>query len=230
MDGGNGHNILYAKTLDAMGIDRAHVWSTRAPFHGIMPRKQAMLLEQIDLPITFGGASNYRTETLAFEVVGFHRTYHAILGRPCYVKFIAIPNYTYLKLKILGPSRIITVGTTFQHAYECEVECCDHAASIVASREHTDIRKEVTEEAPDPKRSIGSFKPAEGSKEVLIDLGSAEEKNGILREVTKHTMKIRLGSKLVKQCLCRFNEGKRGTIDEEIAKLLVPDSSRKCTT
>jgi len=45
---------------------------------------------------------------------------------------------------------------------------------IVASRELADIRKEVTEEAPDPKRSTESFKPAEGSKEVLIDPGSTE--------------------------------------------------------
>ena len=43
---------------------------------------------------------------------------------------------------------------------------------------------------------------------------------GILREVTEHTMKIRPGSKPVKQRLCRFNEGKRRAIGEEIAKLL----------
>ena len=39
-----------------------------------------MPLGQIDLPITFGGPSNYRTEILTFEVVVFHKTYHAILG------------------------------------------------------------------------------------------------------------------------------------------------------
>jgi hypothetical protein len=27
-------------------------------------------------------------------VVGFPRTYHAILGRLAYAKFIAVPNYT----------------------------------------------------------------------------------------------------------------------------------------
>ena len=43
---------------------------------------------------------------------------------------------------------------------------------------------------------------------------------GILREVTEHTLKIRLGSKLVKQQLRRFNEGKRRAIGEEIVKLL----------
>ena len=78
-----------------------------------MPRKQALPLEQLDLPITFGGPSNYRMDTLTFEVVGFHGTYHAILGRPFYAKFMAMPNYTYLKLKMPGPSGVITVGTSF---------------------------------------------------------------------------------------------------------------------
>ena len=87
-----------------------------------MPRKQALPLRQVDLPITFRGPSNYRTETLTFEVVGFPPVYQAILGRLCYVKFMAVPNYTYLKLKILSPSGVITVGTSFQRAYECEVE------------------------------------------------------------------------------------------------------------
>ena len=80
MDGGSDLNIMYTKTLDAMGIDRARIWPTGAPFHHIMTGKQAMPLGQIDLPITFGGLSNYRTETVTFEVVGFHGTYHAILG------------------------------------------------------------------------------------------------------------------------------------------------------
>ena len=96
-----------------MGIDRARVRPTRACFHGVMPRKQALPLGQLDLPITFGGPSNYRTETLTFEVVGFHGTYHAILGQQCYVKFMAVPNYTYLKLKMLGPCGVIIVGTSF---------------------------------------------------------------------------------------------------------------------
>ena len=63
-----------------MGVDRMNLRPTRAPFHGIVPGKQAMPLGQIDLPITFGDQFNYRTETLTFEVVGFPKTFHAILG------------------------------------------------------------------------------------------------------------------------------------------------------
>ena len=102
--------------------------------------KQAVPLDQIDLPITFGNPTNYRMETLTFEVVGFHGTYHAILGCPCYMKFMNVPNYTYLKLKMPGPCRVITIGTSFPHAYECEVECCEHVAAIVASKELAAIR------------------------------------------------------------------------------------------
>lgn len=30
-------------------------------------------------------------------------------------KFMVVPNYTYLKLKMLGPVGTITVGTMLQH-------------------------------------------------------------------------------------------------------------------
>ncbi|XP_066374107.1 uncharacterized protein [Miscanthus floridulus] len=89
---------------------------------------------------------------------------------------MVVPNYSYLKLKMLGLGGAITVGPSFQRAYECEVECCDHAMAIVASKELATIRKEVAEEAPDPKRSPRSFVLVEGAKEVLIDPGSPESK------------------------------------------------------
>ncbi|XP_066351429.1 uncharacterized protein [Miscanthus floridulus] len=176
MDGGSGLNIMYAKTLDAMGIDRSHIRSTRVPFHGVMPRKRAIPLRQIDLPIIFGDLANYRTETLTFEVVGFHGTYHAIQGRLCYAKFMAVPIYTYLKLKMLGPHVVITVSTSFQRAYECEVECCEHASAIIASEELAVIKEGTIEEAPDSKWSARSFEPAEGIKVVLIDPNSSKDK------------------------------------------------------
>ena len=94
-----------------------------------------MQLRQIDLLITFRDQFNYRTKTLTFEVLGFPGTFHAILGRPCYVKFMVVPNYTYLKLKMPSPCGVITVGTSFQRAYECEVECCGHTTTTVASEE-----------------------------------------------------------------------------------------------
>ena len=70
MDGGSGLNIMYAETLDTMGIDQSRIQPTEAPFHDIVPRKKVVPLGQIDLPITFGNPTNYRTETLTSGSMG----------------------------------------------------------------------------------------------------------------------------------------------------------------
>ena len=94
---------------------------------------------------------------------------------------MAIPNYTYLKLKMLGPHGVITIGNSFQRAYECEVECCGHASTVIASKELATLREKVVEEAPDAKKSTGSFESAEGSREVLLDPSSSEGKKVHIR-------------------------------------------------
>ena len=89
---------------------------------------------------------------------------------------MAVPNYTYLKLKLPGPHGVITIGTSFHRAYECKVECYDHASAVIASEELATLREEVVEETPDAKRLSGSFESAEGSKEVLVDPSSFKGK------------------------------------------------------
>ena len=89
---------------------------------------------------------------------------------------MAIPNYTYLKLKMPSPRGVITIGTSFQRTYECEVECCDYASAVVASKELITLCEEVAEKTPDIEKTTGSFKPAEGTKEVLVDPSSSEAK------------------------------------------------------
>jgi hypothetical protein len=118
MDEGSSLNIIYAKTLGLLGVDLSMIRAGAAPFQGIVPGKHVLPIGQLDLPVCFGTPSNFRKETLTFEVVGFRGTYHAVLGRPCYAKFMAVPNYTYLKLKMLGPNGTITVGSSYRHAYE----------------------------------------------------------------------------------------------------------------
>jgi len=74
--------------------------------------------------------ANIRKETLTFKVLGFQGTYHAIIGRPRCAKFMAIPNYTYLKLKMPGPKGVITVSTSYEHAYECDIECVEYGEAV----------------------------------------------------------------------------------------------------
>jgi hypothetical protein len=71
MDGGSILNIIYAETLGLLGIDLSMIQAGAAPFHGIVPGKRILPLGQLDLPVCFGTPSNFRKETLTFEVVGF---------------------------------------------------------------------------------------------------------------------------------------------------------------
>jgi hypothetical protein len=71
MDGGSSLSIIYAKTLGLLQIDLSTIWAGAAPFHGIIPGKRIQPLGQLDLPVCFGTPSNFRKETLTFEVVRF---------------------------------------------------------------------------------------------------------------------------------------------------------------
>jgi hypothetical protein len=169
MDGGSSFNIIYAETLELLGVDRSEIRAGATPFHGIAPGKRILPLGQIDLLVCFGTPSNFRKETLTFEVIGFRGTYHAVLGRPCYAKFVAIPNYTYLKLKMPGPKGVIIVGPTYRHAYECDVECVEYAEALVESEALIADLDCLSKEAPDVKRRAGNFEPAEAVKSVPLD-------------------------------------------------------------
>jgi hypothetical protein len=103
MDGGSSLNIIYAETLGLLGIDLSTIWAGAASFHGIVPGKRVLPLGQLDLPVCFGTPSNFRKETLTFEVVRFRGTYHVVLGRPCYAKFMVVPNYTYSSSRCQAP-------------------------------------------------------------------------------------------------------------------------------
>ena len=82
---------------------------------------------------------------------------------------MVVPNYTYLKLKMPGPKGVITVGTTCQHACQCETESGDLAVIAAASHDLEVIQSGTLEVAPDANRSARSFKPTDGVKEIQLD-------------------------------------------------------------
>jgi hypothetical protein len=176
MDGGSSLNIIYTETLGLLGVNLSTI--------RIVPGKRVQPLGQLDLPVCFGTPSNFRKESLTFEVVGFRGTYHAVLGRPCYAKFMVVPNYTYLKLKMSGPNGTITVGSTYRHAYECDVECVEYAEALAESEALIADMDCLSKEAPDTKRRAGNFEPAKAVKSVPLDPSNDAGK------------KVRIGSEL----------------------------------
>jgi hypothetical protein len=55
------------------------------------------------MSVTFGTLENYRAEFLRFEAARFDCRYNAITRRPGLTKFMAIPHYPYMILKMLVP-------------------------------------------------------------------------------------------------------------------------------
>jgi hypothetical protein len=110
-------------------------------------------------------------------VAGFSGVYHAILGHPCYAKFMAVPNYTYLNMKMPRPKGIITVGSSIEHAFDCDVVCVEHAeARTLDETLVTDLEKLANEVLDSSAKHAGSFEAAEQTKEVPLDPAAPEGK------------------------------------------------------
>ena len=87
-----------------------------------MPGKAVYPLGKISLEVVFGSATNFRKETLDFKVADWKYQYHDILGRPAFARFMAVPHYAYLKLKMPGPRGVITVSGSFIRSDRCDRE------------------------------------------------------------------------------------------------------------
>ncbi|XP_015697642.1 uncharacterized protein LOC107305230 [Oryza brachyantha] len=120
IDGGSALNILFAKTIDDMKIPRSELRQSNAPFHGVIPGLSATPLGHITIPLTFGAKDTNRMENICFEVADFKTAYHAIIGRPMLAKFMAVPHYTYLMVKMPGSHGVITLRSNIKQAFNCE--------------------------------------------------------------------------------------------------------------
>ena len=68
----------------------------------------------------FGTPDHFRTEYVNFVVADFEGTYHAILGRPTLTKFMAIPHYRYLVLKMPTKKGVLTLRGNVYATYTYE--------------------------------------------------------------------------------------------------------------
>jgi hypothetical protein len=68
-------------------------------------------------------------------VVDFEVVYNTFLGRPVLTKFMAIPHYAYLVLKMLGLCGVIFIRGDVRQAYDCDKESCEMADRLAASTE-----------------------------------------------------------------------------------------------
>jgi hypothetical protein len=85
---------------------------------------------------------------------------------------MAVPNYTYLKLKMSGPNGVITVGPTYKHAFKCDVECVEYVEALAESEALIADLESLSKKVPDVKCHAGNFEPVETVKFVPLDPNS----------------------------------------------------------
>jgi hypothetical protein len=131
IDDGSGLNVLFTKTLKKMKLDITHMLTkSTSPFYDIVPSNAAIPLGSVVLPVTFGESrDNYRTEYVKFEVADFETSYHAILGKLAIAKFMAVPHYTYLVLKMPSPAGVLSLQGDLKISHNCDMEAVEIAST-----------------------------------------------------------------------------------------------------
>jgi hypothetical protein len=185
IDGGSGFNVLFTKTLKKMGLDITSMLSkSSSPFYGIVPGNAAIQLGSVVLPVTFEESresrDNYRTEYIKFEVADFETSYHAILSRLAIAKFMAVPHYTYLVLKMPSPAGVFSLQGDLKISHDCDMEAVEIASTNQIPNAMMEIyaasKKLAPSELDISEKSDKANKP-QPAEEVLvktIDLGTGD--------------------------------------------------------
>ena len=139
---------------------------------------------EITLPVQFGTTSNNRVEHINFYVADFDTAYHAILGRPALAKFMAVPHYAYLVLKMPSPARVSALWANLFIAYTCETK------SLTLTKA-TDLSIQMASVVTEAKTA-----PADDMEIPVLELPHASAKSKEIKEVglslddVSKTMKI----------------------------------------
>jgi hypothetical protein len=144
-----------------------------------VPTEGEYPLGHIYLSVNFGTPENYRTKFLRFEVARFDCGYNTIIGRPGLAKFMAIPHYSYMILKMPRPQGIIIVRADFQGVAECFQGAIQTALTIgppiaLPTQANNGLEEESLTIPSNEAQAVTSIRPTEETKR--INLGFSDER------------------------------------------------------
>ena len=163
--------------MEKLGIKQRQLQNSQTVFHGIVPGLSCSPIGKILIDVLFGDKDHFRRESVWFEVVDLESPYHALLGRPTLAKFMAVPHYAYLKMKMPSSKGIITIAGDYKKSSECAAASSRLAESLVIAEEKKMLDRVVAMAgkqpalSPDPKEcdAQGSFQPAKETKKIPLD-------------------------------------------------------------
>jgi hypothetical protein len=97
--------------------------------------------------------------------------YHAILGRPAFAKFMAVPHYAYLTLKIPGSKGTIIVQGSFEVSNTCYKEFRRLEQTFGMTAEYARLKGETDHNVlPEVRRSLldQAFDSTQDSKKIQV--------------------------------------------------------------
>jgi hypothetical protein len=142
--------------MEKLGIPAAQLKPTKLIFHGIMPGLSCTPMGRIQLDVLFGEKDNFRREPVWFKVVDLNSPYHVLLGQPALAKFIAVPHYAYLKMKLPGPHGVITIMRCYKKSMECMKASSKLAEALVFAEEKRHLLQRVALTQPGRPAPISS--------------------------------------------------------------------------
>jgi hypothetical protein len=107
IDGGAALNLISLAAFKKLQIPMGKLQPSH-PFSGVGP-VSVMPRGCISLPVTFGTAENFRTESILFDVAEVSLPFNAILGRPALYRFMMVAHYGYLVLKMPTPDGVLKI-------------------------------------------------------------------------------------------------------------------------
>ena len=163
--------------MEKLGIKQRQLQSSRTVFHGIVPGLSCSPISKILIDVLFGDKDHFRREPVWFEVVDLESLYHALLGRPALAKFMAVPHYTYLKMKMPSSKGILSITGDYRKSSACAAESSRLAESLVIAAEKWLLDRVVAMAGKQPEMSSnpkdcdaqGSFQPAKETKKIPLD-------------------------------------------------------------
>nr|ABA96229.2 retrotransposon protein, putative, unclassified [Oryza sativa Japonica Group] len=223
IDGGAALNILSPAAFDAIKAP-GMVLRLSQPIIGVTPG-HTWPLGHIDLPVTFGGSANFRTERVNFDVADLSLPYNAVLGRPALVKFMAAVHYAYLQMKMPSLGGPITVHGDLKVALACMEQRADHLAAA-SKPAGGDERLSTSVPAAPRQRMITCDEVPEDALVSFLRANAdifawrPADMPGVPREVIEHRLAVRPGARPVRQKVRRQAPERQAFIREEVARLL----------
>ncbi|TXG66066.1 hypothetical protein EZV62_007341 [Acer yangbiense] len=163
IDTGSSVDIMFKKTLDHLGIEKARLREVNTPLYGFTG-DSIWPFGTIDIPITFGEDPDHFTAMITYVVVDAPGVYSMILGRPFLVATKAGVSLYHNVIKIPTGDKIETIRGDQESARKC------YATSVKENFQVRDLDPRISGDEKIDRVDMGALQERAEPIEELIPI------------------------------------------------------------